>query len=118
MDSSLFSVKPSTIFKAGKGLFTKVDIPQNTTVLHYLGKKQPYHSHKNHNYCFGLDNNTCINALKSSHIAKYVNDNHNYTDKQLNLKWVFKDDQVLMVSIKDIPKNSELFIPYGDKYWS
>ena len=117
MDDSNFIVKPSTITVAGKGLFTKVDIPKDTNVLEYYGKKQSYHSHKKHDYCFGVGVNMCINAFKSKSIARYVNDNHNHSKKQLNLDWDIKGDKVFMVSICDIPKNSELFISYGNIYW-
>lgn len=128
MDNSLFIVKSSSIPNAGKGLFTKVDILKDTIVLYYTGKKLSYYSHKSHDYCYKMDDNICINGLKSKHISKYVNDNHNHSNKQLNLEWKIYSNKVdsnkvdsnkiAMVSTCDIPKDSEMFISYEYKYWS
>lgn len=117
MNDSNFIVKPSTISIAGKGLFTNVDIPRDSVVIEYYGKRQLYHSHKKHDYCYGIGNNICINAFKSKSLARYVNDNYNYSEKKLNLKWKVINDKVFMESICDIPKNTELFISYGNIYW-
>lgn len=117
MDDTNFTVKRSTIPRAGKGLFSNVNITKGTVVLQYIGKRQPYHSHKSHDYCFNVGDNVCINALKSKAISRYVNDNFNHSDKHLNLDWVTEDGRVFMVAIRDVTAGDELMISYGRRYW-
>jgi hypothetical protein len=118
MDDSQFIIKPSTISNAGKGLFSRTNIKRGTTVLVYQGKRQMYHSHKNHEYCYGINDSTCINAKKSTCLARYVNDTFGHSDKPINLRCNINDDVIEMVACTDINAGDELFISYGDRYWT
>jgi len=117
MDECNFQIKQSTITKAGKGLFTKTNIENETIVLEYKGKIQPYHSHKDHEYCFEIRKNVCVNAKKNKGLARYINDTYEHSHKLVNLDWVHINGKVYMKSIQYIPKETELFIKYGNDYW-
>lgn len=117
MDESLFIVKPSTITRAGRGLFTSVNIHKGSTVLEYKGRRQKYHSHKDHGYCYEVEDGICINATKSNGKAKYVNDNYGYKHKLYNLDWIITEGNVYLLSTRFIHKGSELFVNYGSNYW-
>jgi hypothetical protein len=48
----------------------------------------------------------------------HVNDTFGHSDKPINLRWNINDDVIEMVACTDINAGDELFISYGDRYWT
>ena len=78
LDKYLY-LKKSKLPKAGKGLFTKTDIPKGTRITEYKGRLQPWRDEKHedgHNsYIFKLSPRLAINAEKYlKTFGRYAND--------------------------------------------
>lgn len=129
--SEWLEVRPSSIAGAGLGLFTTVDIAAGVCVLEYTGVRraaiEDCVSHGAHAYCFQLNAHTCIDATckVAGGKGRYVNDAHG-TERGVNLKWATvkhasrdcRLEKAFMTSLRYIERGSELFISYGDDYWS
>lgn len=133
-------VKKSNLPRAGRGLFTLCDIPKGKRVVEYTGTYRydfegtgsaqavcsvgMQELHENHDYCYELLPNVCIDAaeITEQNKGRFINDlNHKHPFKKRpnNLTWsVCKNTcQVFLVSTKFIPKHSELGVSYGRGYW-
>ncbi|MCU0398841.1 MAG: SET domain-containing protein, partial [Cyclobacteriaceae bacterium] len=72
-------VKKSTLPNAGKGLFTKVDIPKGKRIVEYKGKISAWKDVKNEDgkngYIFYVKRYHVIDARPTpQHLARYAND--------------------------------------------
>lgn len=118
-------LKKSSLPGAGKGLFTKIDIPKNQLIVEYVGRIELWKDVKDQDgynaYLFRLNRKQAINALTyKKSFARYVNDARGFTKiKGLtnNCEYVVKKNKCYIVSIRKINKGEELLVPYGKAYW-
>lgn len=118
-------VKRSTLPKAGKGLFTSVDIARGTRIVEYKGKKRKWKeitedpSFNGYVYYFNRDH--VIDAKNTpQHLARYANDARGLSSKdglRNNSKYDEDGTRVYITSMKTIPAGSEIFVGYGKEYW-
>lgn len=118
-------IKRSGIPKAGKGLFTKVDIPKGAVITEYEGEittwKKVQQATEFNGYVFYVNKNHVIDAkpyIKS--FARYINDARGITridGLQNNSKYVNEDNRIFIYAIKDIPAGDEIFVSYKKDYW-
>jgi uncharacterized protein len=118
-------IKRSGIPKAGKGLFTKIDIPKGMRIIEYKGKittwKEALQSKVFNAYVFYLNRNHVIDAkynLKS--FGRYANDANGLSKiKGLvnNSKYVIDNGCVFLQSIRNIPAGTEILVGYKKEYW-
>lgn len=117
-------VKESTIPGAGKGLFTKIDIPKDTRIVEYKGRrttwKEVKHDSTNY-YIYTINRNNVIDAQKTlSAMARYANDAKGFTRVKgitNNSVYVNEGTRAFLESVKDIPAGAEIFVDYTQDYW-
>lgn len=118
----------STLPNAGKGLYTKVDIPKGEKIVEYKGeiitwKQCEARFGEDHGgYAFYVNSKHCIDAIYTpQHLARYANDARGISRiKGLTNNSVYeimKDKKVFIMSTKNIPAGAEIFVSYGDEYW-
>jgi hypothetical protein len=118
-------VKRSAIPGSGKGLFTKKFIPAGTKIVEYKGKittwKNADHRNGANGYIYYVKRNHVIDALPMpGALARYANDARGMVRvKGLtnNSDYVEEGLKVYIVSKKNIPANTEIFVGYGKEYW-
>lgn len=117
-------VKKSTIPNAGKGLFTKVDIPKDTRIVEYKGRRTTWKEVKDdlkNAYIYTINNNNVIDAEKTlSALARYANDAKGFVRiKGMNNNCVYVNEKgrAYIESVKNIPAGSEIFVDYTQDYW-
>ena len=118
-------VKHSTILGSGKGLFTKVFIPEGTRIVEYKGKistwKDVDHNNGKNGYIYYVTRNHVIDASSyKKALGRYANDAKGLKRiKGINNNSVYSRDnkRVYIESTKDIPANSEILVEYGKEYW-
>ena len=73
---------------------------------------------ENGKYAWNIKNGKAIDAanLQKSNWLRYINDHR--TIEGNNLTMYEHDNRVYYKTIKPIKKGSELFISYGDGYWT
>ena len=119
-------VKRSQLPDAGKGLFTKVFIPKGTKVVQYKGKittwKGVDHKEGNNGYIYFVRRDYVIDARTwPSALARYANDAEGLQKvKGLrnNAEYMEEGEKVYIITTKDIPAGSEIFVEYGKEYWA
>ena len=141
MENNYLYVKQSTIPNIGEGAFAKDFIPIRTVICEYEGdictnKKSELLSEYDKNRCLTVKyDHTIIGSNIGSKINNIVKF-ENYSDKILidilwndylllhktlkyNCYFQIKPNAVIVevVTLDDIKKDSELFIPYGKYYW-
>jgi len=132
MEEDEFEVKPSQIPGAGLGLYTLVDIEPDNAVLPYVGiihHHEPYYGpdgREYHTYCYELSSKMCIDATDPtlSNKARYINDSRN-SEFDNNVEFIEVPApesrwgrDIWLHSTDFIPAGSELFVCYGDDYWT
>lgn len=118
-------VKRSTIAGSGKGLFTKVFIPKGTRIVEYKGTitnwKKVKETEGENGYIYYVTRNWVIDAAPHPEaLARYANDARGLNRvKGITNNSEYKEDgrKVYIVSKKDIPAGSEIFVGYGKEYW-
>ncbi|MER3464084.1 MAG: SET domain-containing protein-lysine N-methyltransferase [Chitinophagaceae bacterium] len=117
-------VKKSTIPGAGNGLFTTVDIPKETRIVEYKGRRTTWKEVKNDTknaYIYTINNNNVIDAEKTlSALARYANDARGFTRIKgvtNNCVYVNEGGRAFIESVKNIPAGSEIFVDYTQDYW-
>jgi uncharacterized protein len=119
-------IKESQIPGAGKGLFTKVDIPKGTRITEYKGKVMTWNDVKKDTedhvgYVFWFNNQYVIDAWQTTKgVAHYANDARGITKvKGLtnNSDYETEELRCYIVATKDIPAGSEILVAYGADYW-
>ncbi|HET6252658.1 MAG TPA: SET domain-containing protein [Puia sp.] len=118
-------VKRSTLKGAGKGLFTKKDIPRGTKIVEYKGKittwKEVDSQEGLNGYIYYVSRNHVIDArpMKGA-IARYANDAKGIVRTEginNNCTYIIEGRKVYIKSMRHIPAGSELFVGYGKEYW-
>lgn len=118
-------VKKSTLPNAGKGLYTKVDIPKGEKIVEYKGKITSWKDVKDddgkNGYIFYVKRYHVIDALPTpQHLARYANDARGLSkikDIRNNCDYVTDGLKAYIESKKFIPAGSEIFVDYGPDYW-
>lgn len=118
-------VKESTLPNAGKGLFTRVDIPKGTTVVEYEGERTKWKHVKNdegkNKYIFYISDNLVIDAGDNEKsLGRYANDARGLTRVKgikNNSEYVVEGKRVFIVATRKIPADSEILVSYGKDYW-
>ena len=118
-------VKRSTLPKAGKGLFTTVDIPKGTRIVEYKGKKRKWKEITEdpafNGYVYFFNREHVIDAKNTpQHLARYANDAKGLSNKdglKNNSNYDEDGNKVYIKAMKAIPAGSEIFVGYGKEYW-
>ncbi|MEO6638144.1 MAG: SET domain-containing protein [Ginsengibacter sp.] len=118
-------IKRSQIPKAGKGLFTKVDIPKGAVIAEYEGDittwKKVQQTNEFNGYVFYINNNHVIDARPyTKSVARYINDAKGLTridGLENNSRYVNEDSHIFIQATKDIPAGAEIFVSYKKDYW-
>ena len=123
LEKHLF-VKESTIPSAGKGLFTKIDIPKGTRVVEYKGRRTVWKEVKNDStnyYIYTINRNNVIDARRTlSALARYANDAKGLTRVKgitNNGVYVNEGNRAFIETTKDIPAGAEILVNYTKPYW-
>jgi uncharacterized protein len=123
LEKHLF-VKTSTIPGAGKGLFTKVEIPKGTRIVEYKGRRTIWKEVKDDStnyYIYTINRNNVIDAQKTmSALARYANDAKGLTRvKGLanNCVYVNEGNRAYIEAVKNIPAGAEILVDYTKEYW-
>jgi uncharacterized protein len=118
-------VKKSVLPNAGKGLFTRKQIPKGTRIVEYLGKittwKEADHKKGTNPYIYYIKRNHVIDArpFKKSK-ARFANDARGFRKvKGLvnNAAYVEEGLHVFIEAKRDIPVGAEILVDYGKEYW-
>jgi SET domain-containing protein len=118
-------VKRSTLKGAGKGLFTKKDIPRGKKIVEYKGKitkwKEVNALEGFNAYIYYINRNHVIDAARSERaLARYANDAKGVVRTiglRNNCTYRIEGLRVFIYSLRDIPAGSELLVGYGKEYW-
>ena len=118
-------VKRSTLKGAGKGLFTKRDIPRGKKIVEYKGEVTTWKdvdSREGMNgYIYYVNRNHVIDAHPTKDaVARYANDARGIVRSagiNNNCTYVIEGRKVYIQSVRNIPAGSEIFVAYGKEYW-
>jgi hypothetical protein len=113
------TIAPSQIPNAGQGVFTNEHIPSDTIIDEYYGDVH-HIGYASSRYFLEVTPTCGIDAFNFPRCyMAMINDTHG-TTHQVNCDFVIDRDakRALIKSIRDVPANTELYISYGDDYWS
>lgn len=119
-------LKKSQLPGAGKGLFTRINIPKGTRILEYKGRVQPWKEVKNEDgynpYLFKVNSRIAVNALHyKKALGRFANDAKGFVRMKglrNNSEYETKGHKVYIDAIHDIRKGEEIFVEYGGNFWS
>lgn len=119
-------VKKSRLPNAGKGLFTKRDIPKGTRVVEYKGRIQPWRDVKDEDgingYLMYINRNVVINGLNAlKTLARYANDAGGLVRVKgirNNSEFVSEGKRCFIEATRNIKAGEEIFASYGREYWT
>lgn len=119
-------VKKSTLPKAGKGLFTTIDIPKGKRFAEYKGKIQPWRDVKDQDgingYLMYINRNVVINGLNAvKTMARYANDAQGLVrikGVQNNAEFISEGKRCFLDAKRNIKAGEEIFAGYGKEYWT
>lgn len=118
-------IKRSKIPKAGKGLFTTVDIEKGTFIVEYKGRlttwKKIQQGKGFNGYMYYINRNHVIDAKPyKKYLGRYANDAHGLTrlkGVRNNSTYTVIDNKVFIKAVKNITAGEEIFVSYGKEYW-
>lgn len=120
-------VKTSQLPNSGKGLFTTTAIKKGSKIIEYKGEIIDWKEYERRvekdedGYLFFINKKNCIDAYPTpQHKARYANDAAGLSRvKGLtnNSVYEIEDNKCFIVSTKDIPAGSEIFVSYSKEYW-
>jgi len=120
-------VKKSQLSKAGKGLFTKIEIKKGERIVEYLGeiiteKELEERAEKDiYGYAFYINKKKCIDAYFTPEaIARYANDAKGLSKKsglKNNCCYDIWKKRGWIKAEKNIKAGEEIFVDYGKEYW-
>ncbi|CAN5475850.1 hypothetical protein BH11BAC1_BH11BAC1_00970 [soil metagenome] len=118
-------LKKSGLPNAGKGLFTKKDIPKGTVIIEYKGRIHTWdeikHEDGTNGYLYYVNSKRVINARHSlKALARYANDAKGWSRTaglRNNSEYIEKNKQCFIKSTRRILKGEEIFVGYGREYW-
>jgi hypothetical protein len=119
-------IKKSKLPKAGKGLFTQIDIPKGKRVAEYKGKlrlwKEIKHLDGYNGYLMYITRNAVIDAqpyLKT--FGRYANDANGLGKSpglKNNCEYVSEGTKCYITSLRSIKKSEEILVGYGKDFWA
>ena len=118
-------LKKSNLPGAGKGLFTKKDIPKGTVIVEYKGRIHTWadikHEDGKNGYLYYINSKRVIDAKPfKKALARYANDARGWSrTKGLrnNSEYIEKDKRCFIKSTRKIKAGEEIFVGYGKEYW-
>ena len=118
--------KKSGLPKAGKGLFTKSDIPKGKRIVEYKGRIQPWREVKDQDgingYLMYINRHVVINALPAvKTLGRYANDARGLVRMEgirNNSEYVSEGKRCFIEATRNIKAGEEIFVNYGREYWS
>jgi len=119
-------LKKSNLPGAGKGLFTKVDIPKGTRIVEYKGRLQPWREVKDEDgynaYLFRINSRWAINALPyKKTLGRFANDARGFTRVEglrNNSEYEVEGKKCFIDATRKIHKYEEILVEYGGNFWS
>jgi len=119
-------VKKSKLPKAGKGLFTNIDIPKGARIVEYKGRIQPWREVKDQDgvngYLMYINRNVVINALPAvKTLGRYTNDARGLKRVQgirNNSEYISEGSRCFIDATRNIKAGEEILVNYGREYWS
>ena len=125
-ESDYLYIQPSQIFKAGKGLYTAIDIYEGEVISLYKGEILSLEESnrrvalREDQYSIVLLNGQIMDSKHVACFAKYANDAEGYIDGAFknNAKITLDDDDnVCIMATTAIEAGDEVFCGYGKAYW-
>jgi hypothetical protein len=118
-------VRKSSLPNAGKGLFTKKEIPKGTRIVEYKGKlrvwKDVKHLDGYNGYLMFINRQAVIDALPAiKTFGRYANDASGFVKvKGLrnNAEYVSEGNRCFIESLRKIGRGEEIFVGYGRDFW-
>jgi SET domain-containing protein len=119
-------VKKSSLPQAGKGLFTRTDIPKGTRIVEYKGRIQPWREVKDQDgvngYLMYINRNVVINALPAKKtLGRYANDARGIIRKagfRNNAEYISEGRRCYIDATRNIKAGEEILVNYGREYWA
>ncbi len=116
-----YKVKMSQIANSGKGLFVLQKIPKNRYIFQYIGKIRRTSKVDFKNMCCVKLSRQCVlDGWNKENIGRFINDAEGLQTSiscKTNVCLVRWKGKVFIQAIRDIRKNEELFLSYGEYYW-
>lgn len=119
-------VKKSIIPGAGKGLFTRVDIPKGTLIIEYTGeiltwKEAEQMADDRNGYVFFVYSTHVIDAWNHKKSkARYANDARGIgrvPGITNNSEYFVHRRRCYIKALRNIPAGAEILVSYGNEYW-
>ena len=118
-------IKRSRIPKAGKGLFTTVDLPKGAWVTEYKGRLCYWKDVKDQDgynpYIFKLNNTWAIDGRRTlKAFGRYANDARGLSRApgcRNNSEFITRGRKCYISTTRRIRKGEEIFVDYGQAYW-
>jgi len=118
-------IKKSKLPNAGKGLFTKIDIPKGKRVVEYKGKlrlwKNVKHLDGYNGYLMYITRNAVIDAKPAiDTFGRYANDANGLGKTpglKNNCEYVSEGTKCYIKSLRLIKKGEEILVGYGKDFW-
>jgi len=119
-------VKKSLLPNAGKGLFTRIDIPKGTRIVEYKGRIQPWREVKDQDgvngYLMYINRNVVINALPAKKtLGRYANDARGLiriAGFRNNAEYISEGRRCYIDATRNIKAGEEILVNYGREYWA
>jgi SET domain-containing protein len=118
-------IKKSKLPQAGKGLFTKIDIPKGIRVVEYKGKlrrwKEVKHLDGYNGYLMYISRDAVIDAQPAINtFCRYANDANGFgkiPGLKNNCEYVSEGTKCYIESLRPIKKGEEILVSYGKDFW-
>jgi len=115
-------IKQSGIVGAGKGLWTSDPRKTNERITKYTGdiSMDSDQEHGGSKYVLQLSKSVSLDAARTDTAAGRMINDPRGSGFQKNTKFVLDNRArtVRIVATRPLKSNTELFLPYGDKYWT
>ena len=118
-------IKKSRLPNAGKGLFTKKEIPKGERIVEYKGKvrlwKEVKHMDGYNGYLMYINRNAVIDAQPATRtLGRYANDANGFGKARglkNNCEYVCEGKRCYIESLLPIQKGEEILVGYGKDFW-
>lgn len=120
--SEIVEIRPAMQKHMGMGVFAKNKLPLGTVIGCYTGEivKKPKFGVIQNQYLMKFFDDWYIDPQNSGNETRFVNHSFNPNVEVVNYDLSSKGNKnhvVVLVLLRDIQKDEELFINYGDEYW-
>jgi len=118
-------IRKSKLPNAGKGLFTKIDIPKGRRVVEYKGKLRPWKEVKHldgyNAYLMHINRHVVIDAKPAIRtLGRYANDASGFAKApglKNNCEFVSDGAKCYLEALRPIKKGEEILVSYGKDFW-